>query len=102
MILNINTKDFKLSEGIRNAISVSAHKLERVFPRIHSCHYTVEIPHKYHHKGGKFAARIEMSVPGKEIVIKTTSQDNLYRAIQSAGDRAKRELLKYAAVKRGY
>ncbi len=101
MILNINSRGFGLSEAIRNIIQYNAKKLEKVFPRIHACHYTVEIPHKHHQKGAKFAARIDMSVPGEEIVIKTAPENNLYSAIHSASESARERLVKYVAKKRG-
>ncbi len=100
MILNIDSRGFDLSESIRAAIQASAKKLEKVFPRIHALHYSVEVPSKHHLKGPRYTARVEMSVPGGEIVVKKIEEDNLYAAIHEVSERAKGKLLKYSKKKK--
>ncbi len=44
-------------------------KLESFCDRITSCRVIVEAPHRHHHKGKAFQVRIDLSAPGREIVI---------------------------------
>lgn len=43
--------------------------LARVFPRIERCHVTVEVPHRHHLHGQRFHVRLELAVPGEDVVV---------------------------------
>ena len=57
------------SASVENEIGEKAEKLGSFCDRITSCRVIVEAPHRHHHKGKTFHVRIDLSVPGKEIVI---------------------------------
>jgi len=59
------TPSAALEEDIRKRID----KLGLLFGCITACRVTVEAPHRHHHKGAGFEVRIEISVPGREIVV---------------------------------
>ncbi|EWY42701.1 30S ribosomal protein S30 [Skermanella stibiiresistens SB22] len=44
-------------------------KLEKLFPRLIACRVVIEAPHKQHQKGNIGRVRIEMSVPGNDLVV---------------------------------
>jgi cold shock CspA family protein len=44
-------------------------KLDKYFRRITSCRVIVEAPHRHHRRGDPFHIRIELGVPGKELVV---------------------------------
>ncbi len=43
--------------------------LERAYPRITGCRIMVEIPHPRHHRGNLYRVRIDVTVPGHEMVV---------------------------------
>ena len=51
-------------------IQEEAAKLETFYNRIMRCHVIVEVPHSHHRKGSQYQVRIDLTVPGGEIVIK--------------------------------
>lgn len=62
----------------------------------------VEAPHQHHRQGNIYHVRINLTLPGEELVIDRASQnqshENLYVAIRDAFAVAQRQLKNYAAV----
>ena len=71
MILPTQTtfRNMNHSEAVVARIEEEAHKLDRYFDRITSCRVVVEAPHAHHRRGDAFHIRIELGVPGKELVV---------------------------------
>ena len=71
MILPVQTtfRNMDASEAIAARVQDEADKLERCFDRITSCRVIVEAPHRHHRRGDPFHVRIELWVPGKELVV---------------------------------
>jgi cold shock CspA family protein/ribosome-associated translation inhibitor RaiA len=57
------------SEAIEDNIREKARKLDSFYDNIMSCRVTVEAPHRHHHKGKAYVVRIDMTVPGGELVV---------------------------------
>lgn len=57
------------SEAVAARVQKEAEKLGKYFDRITSCLVVIEAPHKHHHHGEPFHVRIELGVPGKELVV---------------------------------
>ena len=65
----------------------------------------VEEPHRHHAKGKKFHVRINLHVPGKELVISKNPEDakeDLHVAIDDAFTAAERVLEDHAKKSRGH
>jgi cold shock CspA family protein len=80
--------------------------LERFHPAIVGCHVAVEAPQKRHKQGGLFRVRIEVTVPGGEIVVSRAppehaSHADVYVATRDAFRAARRELADRARLIRG-
>jgi ribosomal subunit interface protein len=89
------------SPAIENAIREKAAKLEEFFDRITSARVVVETPHRQHRQGKLFHVRIDLRVPGREIVVSRDpiehhAYEDVYVAIRDAFDAAKRQLEDYA------
>jgi hypothetical protein len=56
----------KVEEWIRSEVG----KLETFYHRIIGCRVAVEVPHRHHKKGKPLHIRIDLTLPGKEIVVK--------------------------------
>jgi len=81
-------------------------RLDTFFSRIVRCRVTLSVPHRHHHKGEIFHVRIELVVPGGEIVInrnpsEQASHKDIYIAIRDAFNAAQRRLQDYARERRG-
>jgi ribosome-associated translation inhibitor RaiA len=57
------------SEAVADRIQKETDALEKYFERITSCHVMVEAPARHNHHGEPFHIRIELRVPGKELVV---------------------------------
>lgn len=99
--LQIVFRDVPRSEAIESAIHDKAGRLEHFFDRIMGCRVTVGIIQKHRHQGKLFNIRIDLSVPGSEIVINRDQAEDIYVAIRDAFDHARRRLEDYARRHRG-
>jgi cold shock CspA family protein len=116
-----NVRSAELAEKwIRDEIT----KLTTFYPRITACRVAVESPHRHHRLGSQYHIRIDLTVPGGEVVIKhepslrtraqqigetkfakhmelKTARKNLRQAIDDAFKVAGRRLQDYARRQRG-
>jgi len=71
MILPVQTtfRNMERSAAVAALVQEEADKLDRYFHRITSCRVIVEAPHRRHRYGDPFYIRIELGVPGKELVV---------------------------------
>lgn len=101
MPLQITIRDVDQSEALETHIRDKAKKLDEFFDHIMSCRVVVEVPHKHHHQGKQFNVRIDIGVPGSEIVVNRDHAEDVYVALRDAFDAAKRQLEDYARKLRG-
>ena len=94
--MQITIRDVDHSEALETHIREKAKKLDEFFDRIMSCRVVVEVPHKHHHQGKQFNVRIDIGVPGSEIVVNRDHAEDVYVALRDAFDAAKRQLEDYA------
>lgn len=94
--LRITIRDIPASEALEAHIRDKVGKLESFFDHIISCHVVVEMPHKHQHQGKEFTVRINIGVPGSEIIVNRDHHEDPYVALRDAFDAAKRQLEDYA------
>ncbi len=99
--LQITIRGIEHSEALETHIRDKAGNLEEFFNHIMSCRVVVEVPHKHHHQGKQFNVRIDIGVPGSEIVVNHDHAEDVYVALRDAFDAAKRQLEDYARKIRG-
>lgn len=99
--LQITTRDIPDSAAIDAYIRERVEKLELFYPHIVGCHVVVEMPHKHRHQGKLFNVRIEIKVPGSEIVVNRELDEDVYVVLRDAFDAAKRALEDYGRKQRG-
>jgi ribosomal subunit interface protein len=104
--IQITFRGMDPSEFIEARIQAKAADLERFCKDIVSCHVTVETQHHKHHKGNLYAVRIDLRVPGKEIVAgrehrQSHAHEDVYVAVRDAFDAAVRQLEDYTRLRRG-
>jgi ribosome-associated translation inhibitor RaiA len=79
------------SEAVAGRIQSEAARLDEFFPRITSCRVVVEAPHRHHRRGELFHVRVELGVPGCEIVASHEPSPHAALQHQEAGALKKRE-----------
>lgn len=122
--VQVTLRNIPFPELIEPEIHERALKLERYYNRIMSCRVLVERTHRHHLDGNRFHVRIDLGVPGGEIVVNRNSnlhgekqdldkererkQDevqavrkHVHVAVREAFDAARRRLQDYARRQRG-
>ncbi|WP_370040798.1 HPF/RaiA family ribosome-associated protein [Sinorhizobium fredii] len=57
------------SASVEAAVRERIARLERFHKRITSCNVIVEAPHRHGRKGSIYHVRVDITVPGREIVV---------------------------------
>lgn len=73
--LEISFNDLDRSETIEGDIRARVDKLEQLFDRITSCHVYVDAPHREQGRAIRYDVRIELRVPGTELVVNNQPGD---------------------------
>ncbi|MGH9739236.1 MAG: cold shock domain-containing protein [Candidatus Acidiferrales bacterium] len=66
----ITFRNMESSENVKEWIRAEAGKLETFYKPITGCRVAVEIPHRHRRKGAVYGVRIDLTLPGGEIVVK--------------------------------
>jgi cold shock CspA family protein/ribosome-associated translation inhibitor RaiA len=104
--LQITFRNMSPSDAIETSIKERARKLDSFYDRIMGCRVVVEAPHRRHHKGRLYHVRIDITVPGGELVVnrepsKHAAHGDVYVAIRDAFDAARRKLQDHGRRRRG-
>ena len=68
--LQITFRNITPSATIEEWVRTEAVKLDSFYNRVMGCRVTIEVPHRHHRKGSPYHIRIDLAVPGEEIVVK--------------------------------
>lgn len=99
--LQISLHGIEHSDPLYNAIRDKVAKLERYYDRITSCRVVLELEGRHRRKGRQFVVRIDLKVPGGEIVVTHEHDADVMVALRDAYDAARRRLEDYARGQRG-
>ena len=93
----VSFDDIPIDEAVRDAALEHITELERFSDRITGCHVVVAQPHRHHHDGRLYTVRIDLVVPGGEIVVNRDhpldhSHEDVYVALRDAFHAARRRL----------
>ena len=102
--LQITHRQMETSAALDEHIEAEAEKLERYFDKIISCRVVVELPHRSQNKGQHFHVVVDLTVPGREIIVgrdpdERVTHEDPYVAVTEAFKAARRQL-KTAAQRR--
>jgi cold shock CspA family protein/ribosome-associated translation inhibitor RaiA len=87
-------------------IRTRVERLEHIYPRITGCHVVAENAHRRHHKGKLYAFRIDLTVPGDELIVNREHHDkhaheDFFVAMRDSFDAMEHQLRALAARQRG-
>lgn len=103
--LKITFRDMEPSAAIEADVRDKVAKLEELYDRITGCRVVIEQPHRHRHQGKLIHVRIDLTVPGKELVVSHEPPDHAhedaYVAVRDAFHAMKRQLEDHVRVVRG-
>ena len=104
--LQIVFRNIPPSEAVEAKVRERAEKLAKITDNILTCRVTVEAPHKHHHIGLTYQVRIELAVPGNEIVVSRDpglnhAHEDVYVAVRDAFNAVRRQLEDYVRQMQG-
>jgi cold shock CspA family protein/ribosome-associated translation inhibitor RaiA len=104
---HVTFRGFDPSEPIASYVRERSDKLDTFYGRILSLWVAVESPHRHHHQGRTYRVRIDVVVPGAELVAGSAPRTDdrhmdVYAAVDDAFDDAGRVLSDFAGRRRGY
>lgn len=104
--VQISFRGVSSTDAIEAKVRARAARLERYYDHIMGCRVMIESPHRRHHQGKLYHVRIDLTVPGGELVITREpaehhAHEDVYVAIRDAFDAAQRRLEDYARRQRG-
>lgn len=104
--LEITFRHMDPSPSLEAVVRERAQKLEKFCDEIIGCRVMFEAPHQHHHQGNLYHFRIDLTVPGKEIVVKRSPDDehaheDAFVALRDSFDGVRRQLEDYVRIRRG-
>ena len=100
--LQVTFRHVDPSEAVDAYVRERASKLETFYDRIVGCRVAIEAPHRHKEHGRVYRVRIDVTVPGGEIVVGHEKADRLdfqdvYAAVDAAFAEAHRQVHEHAA-----
>ncbi len=99
--LQVTFRHFPRSDALAARIRERAAELEGFFPHIMSCRVVVEEESRHKHQGRIFTVRVDLRVPGHELVVSREHDQDPFVAVRDAFDALRRQLEDEARVMRG-
>jgi ribosomal subunit interface protein len=99
--LQITFRDLPRSDAVEANVREKAEKLDQFYDRIMACRVVLGMVQKHRHQGKIYNVRIDLTVPGGEVVINRDRADDVYVAIRDAFDATKRKLEDFIRHQRG-
>ena len=99
--LEISARDVHINDETQELIRDKASKLDRLYDQIVGCRVKVDMPHRSQRSGMMYSVRIDITVPGGELIVKREPDQDLHAAIVNSFEIAQRRIKEYAQKQRG-
>ena len=104
--LELTFRSMDRSAALEADVREKAAKLETFYDGIMRCRVVIEAGHKHREKGNLYHVRIDLTVPGAELVVSREPMQHqahadVYVAVRDAFDAARRQLEDYVGRQRG-
>ena len=76
------------SDALERYIGEQARELDRVCDRLQSCHVIAEALHRPKQQAAQFAVRLNITLPGTEVVVNREHGEDVYIAVRDAFEAA--------------
>lgn len=99
--VHIQFHNMEHSDALESGARAHAHKLELFAADIMSCRICIDLEQKHKHQGRPFGVRIDLTIPGHELVVNRVQHEDAYVALRDAFDSMKRQLQDVVQRRRG-
>ena len=104
--VNITFRHMDSSPAVETRVRELANHLGVFSDRIQSCRVVVDSPHRHHHQGKVFIVKVQLGLPGEDVVVdmerpQRDGHEDVYVVLRDAFDAAKRQLQQRMSSLRG-
>lgn len=102
----VSFDDIPIDEAVRDAALEHIEHLENVDDRITGCHVVIAQPHRHHREGRLYSVRVDIRVPGGEIIVNRNhplhqAHEDVFLAMRDSFAAARRRLEDHVRRLRG-
>ena len=95
--VQITFRHMESSDAVETRVRELADHLGVFSDKIASCRVVVDSPHRHHHQGKVFNVKVQLAMPGEDVVVDMERPDrdgheDVYVVIRDAFDAAKRQV----------
>ena len=90
--VEITLRGIPHSTALEARIRSKVGKLARLFPSLKHCRVVAEVPHQRHTQGNQFVVRLDITLPGREVIVNRDHHEDIYVALREAFRAARRQL----------
>ena len=90
--VNIQFHGLEPSDAMESSAREHARKLDSLAPDIMACRVSIDLAHKHKHQGRQFGVRIDLTLPGHELVVNHVQHEDAHIALRDAFEKMKRQL----------
>lgn len=99
--VHIQFRGMEPSEALEASARAHAHKLELFASNITACRITIDLEQKHQHQGRPYGVRMDLTLPGHELVVSRVQNEDVYVALRDAFDSMRRQLDALVHQRRG-
>ena len=104
--VKITFRHMESSAAVETRVNELAAHLGTFSDRIQSCRVVVDSPHRHHHQGKVFNVKVQLELPGEDVVVDMErpdrdGHDDIYVVLRDAFDAARRQLQQRMSSLRG-
>jgi len=98
---NIQFHGMEPSDAVETSAREHVHKLDVFAPDIMTCRVHIDLEQKHKHQGRPYGVRIDLTLPGHELVVNRVQHEDVYVALRDAFDDMKRQIEDVVRKRRG-
>jgi ribosomal subunit interface protein len=99
--VHIQFHGMESSDALETSAREHADKLEAFAPDIMTCRVAIDLEQKHQHQGRPYGVRLDLTLPGHELVVNRVQHEDVYVALRDAFDSMKRQLEDLVRKRRG-
>jgi len=99
--VHIQFHGMESSDALEASAREHAHKLESFASDLMACCIGIDLEQKHKHQGRPYSVRIDLTLPGHELVVNRVQHEDVYVALRDAFDNMKRQLEDVVRKRRG-
>ncbi len=90
--IQIQFQGMEASEAVETRARELAQRLDTYAPDLMSCRVAIDLEQKHQHQGRPYGVRIDLTLPGHELVVNRVQDEDVYVALRDAFDNLRRQL----------